>query len=53
VNIRIAAGDQARLTREAPVVFAREPGGKGPPLAAKRLTSAAMAPRFTCPPRTR
>jgi cytochrome c-type biogenesis protein CcmH len=43
VNIRIAPAMKARLTREAPLfVFAREPGGKGPPLAAKRLTSAAI-----------
>jgi cytochrome c-type biogenesis protein CcmH len=43
VNIRIAPAIKARLTHEAPLfVFAREPGGKGPPLAAKRLTSAAI-----------
>ncbi len=43
VNIRIAPAIKARLIREAPLfVFAREPGGKGPPLAAKRLTSAAI-----------
>ena len=43
VNIRIAPAIKARLTREAPLfVFAREPGAKGPPLAAKRLTSAAI-----------
>jgi len=43
VNIRIAPAIKARLTQEAPLfVFAREPGGKGPPLAAKRLTSAAI-----------
>jgi len=43
VNIRIAPAIKARLTREAPLfLFAREPGGKGPPLAAKRLTSAAI-----------
>src|SRR5450631_2385651 len=43
VNIRIAPAIKARLTREAPLfVFAREPGGKGPPLAAERLTSAAI-----------
>jgi cytochrome c-type biogenesis protein CcmH len=43
VNIRIAPAIKARLTREAPMfVFAREPDGKGPPLAAKRLTSAAI-----------
>ncbi len=43
VNISIAPALKARLTREAPLfVFAREPGGRGPPLAAKRLTSAAI-----------
>jgi cytochrome c-type biogenesis protein CcmH len=43
VNISIAAALKARLTREAPLfVFAREPGAQGPPLAAKRLTSAAI-----------
>jgi cytochrome c-type biogenesis protein CcmH len=43
VNVRIAPAIKARLTREAPLfVFAREPGGRGPPLAAKRLTSAAI-----------
>jgi cytochrome c-type biogenesis protein CcmH len=34
---------KARLKAEAPLfVFAREPGGHGPPLAAKRLTSASI-----------
>jgi cytochrome c-type biogenesis protein CcmH len=43
VNISIAPALKARLTREAPLfVFAREPGVAGPPLAAKRLTSAAI-----------
>jgi cytochrome c-type biogenesis protein CcmH len=43
VNISIAPALKARLTREAPLfVFAREPGAPGPPLAAKRLTSAAI-----------
>ena len=43
VNISIAPALKARLTREAPLfVFAREPGARGPPLAAKRLTSAAI-----------
>ncbi|HWJ34101.1 MAG TPA: hypothetical protein VNR70_02485 [Steroidobacteraceae bacterium] len=43
VNIRIAPALKARLTGDAPLfVFAREPGGQGPPLAAKRLTSAAI-----------
>ena len=43
VNLRIAPALRARLTREAPLfVFAREPGVQGPPLAAKRSTSAAI-----------
>jgi cytochrome c-type biogenesis protein CcmH len=43
VNIRIAPGLKAKLTGETPLfVFAREPGGRGPPLAAKRLTSTAI-----------
>jgi cytochrome c-type biogenesis protein CcmH len=43
VNISIAPSLKARLTQEAPLfVFAREPGGQGPPLAAKRLTTAAI-----------
>ena len=43
VNIRIAPALKPRLTGDAPLfVFAREPGGQGPPLAAKRLTSAAL-----------
>ena len=43
VNIRIAPALKSRLTGDAPLfVFAREPGGGGPPLAAKRLTSAAL-----------
>jgi cytochrome c-type biogenesis protein CcmH len=43
VNIRIAPALKSRLTGDVPLfVFAREPGGQGPPLAAKRLTSAAL-----------
>jgi cytochrome c-type biogenesis protein CcmH len=43
VNISIAPALKARLTGEAPLfVFAREAGVQGPPLAAKRLTSAAI-----------
>ncbi len=43
VNIRIAPELEARLSRDAPLfVFAREPGFQGPPLAAKRLTGAAV-----------
>lgn len=43
VNIRIAPALKSHLTGDVPLfVFAREPGGQGPPLAAKRLTSAAL-----------
>ncbi|MDB6083257.1 MAG: cytochrome c heme lyase subunit CcmH, partial [Gammaproteobacteria bacterium] len=43
VNIRIAPALKARLSDGAPLfVFARESGVQGPPLAAKRLTSAAI-----------
>jgi cytochrome c-type biogenesis protein CcmH len=43
VNISIAPALKARLkTETALFVFAREPGSHGPPLAAKRLTSASI-----------
>ena len=43
VNIRIAPALKARLKSETPLfVFAREPDSRGPPLAAKRLTSDAI-----------
>jgi cytochrome c-type biogenesis protein CcmH len=43
VNLSISPALKARLNGDAPLfVFAREPGGQGPPLAAKRLTSAAI-----------
>jgi cytochrome c-type biogenesis protein CcmH len=43
VNISIAPALKSHLTGAVPLfVFAREPGGQGPPLAAKRLTSAAL-----------
>src|SRR5579859_5545058 len=43
VNISIAPSLKSRLVSEAPLfVFAREPGSRGPPLAAKRLTSTAI-----------
>jgi cytochrome c-type biogenesis protein CcmH len=43
VNIRIAPALKSRVKPEAPLfVFARDPGSQGPPLAAKRLTSAAI-----------
>ena len=42
-NLTIAPALKSRLTGDVPLfVFAREPGGKGPPLAAKRLTSAVI-----------
>jgi cytochrome c-type biogenesis protein CcmH len=43
VNISVAPALKARVTNGAPLfLFAREPGGSGPPLAAKRLTTAAI-----------
>jgi cytochrome c-type biogenesis protein CcmH len=43
VNLRLAPALKSHLTGDVPLfVFAREPGGGGPPLAAKRLTSAAL-----------
>lgn len=43
VNLSIAPALKARLNGSAALfIFAREPGGRGPPLAAKRLTSAAI-----------
>lgn len=43
VNISIAPALKTRLKSEAPLfLFAREPGSRGPPLAAKRLTEAAI-----------
>jgi cytochrome c-type biogenesis protein CcmH len=43
VNLSIAPALKARLTQDVPLfVFARDPGAQGPPLAAKRLTSAAI-----------
>jgi cytochrome c-type biogenesis protein CcmH len=43
VNISVAPALKARVASGAPLfVFAREPGGSGPPLAAKRLTTAAI-----------
>jgi cytochrome c-type biogenesis protein CcmH len=43
VNLSIAPALRSRLTGDIPLfVFAREPGAQGPPLAAKRLTSAAI-----------
>lgn len=43
LNLKIAPALQARLRTDVPLfVFAREPGAGGPPLAAKRLTTAAI-----------
>jgi cytochrome c-type biogenesis protein CcmH len=47
VNISLAPALKARLTGAAPLfVFAAEPGVRGPPLAAKRLTTAAIGTRI-------
>jgi cytochrome c-type biogenesis protein CcmH len=47
VTLLIAPELKSRLHGDAPLfVFAREPGGRGPPLAAKRLTSAAIGSRI-------
>jgi cytochrome c-type biogenesis protein CcmH len=51
VNITIAPALKSRLVSEAPLfVFAREPGSGGPPLAAKRLTSAAIGSQVQLSP---
>jgi cytochrome c-type biogenesis protein CcmH len=51
VNISLAPALKSRLKSEAPLfVFAREPGGQGPPLAAKRLTSAALGTQVLLSP---
>lgn len=43
VTISLAPSLKSRLVSEAPLfVFAREPGSRGPPLAAKRLSSTAI-----------
>ena len=43
LNLSISPALKARLTADTPLfVFAREPGVQGPPLAAKRLTGAAI-----------
>ncbi|HMD75085.1 MAG TPA: hypothetical protein VKG05_14580 [Steroidobacteraceae bacterium] len=47
VNLTIAPALKARLRAGTPLfVFAREPGSRGPPLAAKRLTDAAIGTRI-------
>jgi cytochrome c-type biogenesis protein CcmH len=51
VNISIAPNLKSRLVTEVPLfVFAREPGSQGPPLAAKRLTSAALGTQVLLSP---
>ena len=51
VNISIAPALKSRLVSEAPLfVFAREPGSRGPPLAAKRLTSTAIGTQVRLSP---
>ncbi len=48
VDVTLAPALKARLKGEVPLfLFAREPGGQGPPLAAKRLTTAALGTRIT------
>jgi cytochrome c-type biogenesis protein CcmH len=43
VTINLAPALKAKVTQDTPLfVFAREPGAQGPPLAAKRLTTAAI-----------
>ena len=47
LNLQIAPSLKSRLKADAPLfVFAREPGGSGPPLAVKRLTSSAIGTRI-------
>jgi cytochrome c-type biogenesis protein CcmH len=47
VNLTIAPALKARLRAGTPLfVFAREPGSRGPPLAAKRLTDEAIGTRI-------
>jgi len=51
VNINIAPALRSRVTKEASLfVFAREPGSHGPPLAVKRLTSAAIGTQVELSP---
>jgi cytochrome c-type biogenesis protein CcmH len=51
INLSIAPALKSRLTGEAPLfVFAREPGGQGPPLAAKRLSVAAIGTQIQLSP---
>ncbi len=51
VNISVAPALKSRLKPGVPMfVFAREPGGQGPPLAAKRLTAAAIGTQIQLSP---
>jgi cytochrome c-type biogenesis protein CcmH len=51
VKINLAPALKSRLVSEAPLfVFAREPGIQGPPLAAKRLTTAAIGSQVQLSP---
>lgn len=51
VTISLAPALKSRLVSEAPLfVFAREPGSRGPPLAAKRLSSSAIGTQVTLSP---
>jgi cytochrome c-type biogenesis protein CcmH len=51
VTINLAPALKSRLVSEAPLfVFAREPGSRGPPLAAKRLTSTALGTQVRLSP---
>jgi cytochrome c-type biogenesis protein CcmH len=51
VKINLAPALRSRLVSEAPLfVFAREPGSRGPPLAAKRLTSTAIGSQVQLSP---
>jgi cytochrome c-type biogenesis protein CcmH len=51
VTISLAPALKSRLLSEAPLfVFAREPGSRGPPLAAKRLSSSAIGTQVSLSP---
>lgn len=51
VTLSLAPALKSRLLSEAPLfVFAREPGSRGPPLAAKRLSSSAIGTQVSLSP---
>ena len=51
VTLSLAPALKSRLVSEAPLfVFAREPGSRGPPLAAKRLSSTAIGTQVSLSP---